>query len=211
MPGGSWAPSDTIAIAREVSVPQHVLQISPASTSAQLTQVDDDGYLNRVPPGDNLQGRVLAGVIADQLGGASGKSVNVAARDDAYGRRLSGDFSSRSGPEEAGRSATSSSTSLTIRATTRRRTESRPETPTHSSSSTFRRTSRNSVRRSSAPATGVPRQNVRFRRPRFSGTARRSGPGRRQRHTRDHSGHPRSGFSPAQSFDGLFDRSPPRM
>ena len=30
---GAWAPSDSIAIAREVSVPKHVLQISPASTS----------------------------------------------------------------------------------------------------------------------------------------------------------------------------------
>ena len=91
---GAWAPSDSIAIAREVTVPKHVLQISPASTSVQLTQVDDDGYLNRVSPGDNLQGRVLAGVIADKLGGASGKTVNLGARDDVYGRRLSGDFAS---------------------------------------------------------------------------------------------------------------------
>ena len=89
---GAWAPFDTVAIAEEVSVPQHILQISPASTSAMLTHVEDDGYLNRVPPGDNLQGSVLARVIDDQLGDAAGKTVNIAARNDAYGRELADDF-----------------------------------------------------------------------------------------------------------------------
>jgi ABC-type branched-subunit amino acid transport system substrate-binding protein len=89
---GAWAPFDTVAIAEKVSVPRQLLQISPASTSTQLTHVDDDGYLNRVPPADNLQGRVLAGVVADQLGGARGKSINVAARNDSYGRALADDL-----------------------------------------------------------------------------------------------------------------------
>jgi branched-chain amino acid transport system substrate-binding protein len=89
---GAWAPSDSVATAKAVSVPEHVLQISPASTSASLTAVDDDGYLNRVPPADNLQGPVLAGVMGAQLGGASGKTVNIGARNDAYGQALATDF-----------------------------------------------------------------------------------------------------------------------
>ena len=89
---GAWAPSDSVATAKSVSVPEHVLQISPASTSSTLTTVEDDGYLNRVPPADNLQGRVLAGVVAEQLNGASGKTVNIGARNDAYGQALANDF-----------------------------------------------------------------------------------------------------------------------
>jgi branched-chain amino acid transport system substrate-binding protein len=89
---GAWAPSDSVATAKAVSVPEHILQISPASTSSTLTAVNDDGYLNRVPPADNLQGPVLAGVVGDQLGGASGKTVNIGARKDAYGQALSNAF-----------------------------------------------------------------------------------------------------------------------
>jgi branched-chain amino acid transport system substrate-binding protein len=89
---GAWAPSDSVAIATAVSVPEGILQISPASTSTALTVVKDDGYLNRVPPADNLQGSVLAGVMDDQLGGVAGKTVNIGARNDAYGRALSSEF-----------------------------------------------------------------------------------------------------------------------
>jgi ABC-type branched-subunit amino acid transport system substrate-binding protein len=89
---GAWAPSDSVATAKAVSVPEHILQISPASTSSTLTAMKDDGYLSRVPPADNLQGPVLAGVVGDQLGGAAGKSVNIGARNDAYGQALSKAF-----------------------------------------------------------------------------------------------------------------------
>ena len=52
---GAWASADSIPTARSVSIREGVLQISPASTSIDLTSVDDDGLLNRVPPADNLQ------------------------------------------------------------------------------------------------------------------------------------------------------------
>jgi branched-chain amino acid transport system substrate-binding protein len=82
---GAWASTDSIPVARSVTIREKILQISPASTSFELTGINDDGFLNRVPPTDNLQGPTLADVVADQLGGAEGKKINVGARNDSYG------------------------------------------------------------------------------------------------------------------------------
>jgi ABC-type branched-subunit amino acid transport system substrate-binding protein len=82
---GAWASADSLPTAQSVTIPEGVLQISPASTSTELTPVEDDGLLNRVPPADNLQGPVLAQTISEELGGAQGKTINIGARNDAYG------------------------------------------------------------------------------------------------------------------------------
>ncbi|MGZ5386748.1 MAG: ABC transporter substrate-binding protein [Solirubrobacterales bacterium] len=82
---GAWASSDTEPTAQSVTIPEGILQISPASTSAELTEIDDNGLLNRTPPADNLQGPVLADYVASELGGAEGKTVNIGARNDSYG------------------------------------------------------------------------------------------------------------------------------
>jgi ABC-type branched-subunit amino acid transport system substrate-binding protein len=82
---GAWASADSLPTAQSVTIPEGVLQISPASTSTELTPVEDDGLLNRVPPADNLQGPVLAQSISEELGGAQGKTINIGARNDAYG------------------------------------------------------------------------------------------------------------------------------
>jgi ABC-type branched-subunit amino acid transport system substrate-binding protein len=90
---GAWASSDTIPTAQSVSIPEGVLQISPASTSAEITDIDDNGLLNRVPPADNLQGPVLANFIGEELGGAEGKTLNIGARNDSYGEGFAGSLS----------------------------------------------------------------------------------------------------------------------
>src|SRR5215211_5901995 len=82
---GAWASADSLPTAQSVTIPEGVLQISPASTSTELTPVEDDGLLNRVPPADNLQGPVLAQTISEELGGAEVKTINIGARNDAYG------------------------------------------------------------------------------------------------------------------------------
>lgn len=87
---GAWASSDSIPLARSVSIREGVLQISPASTSSELTTVEDEGLLNRVPPADNLQGPVLAQFVTDQLG--EGAAVAVGGRNDSYGEGLTGAF-----------------------------------------------------------------------------------------------------------------------
>jgi ABC-type branched-subunit amino acid transport system substrate-binding protein len=82
---GAWASADSLPTAQSVTIPEGVLQISPASTSTELTALEDDGLLNRVPPADNLQGPVLAQSISEEVGGAQGKTINIGARNDAYG------------------------------------------------------------------------------------------------------------------------------
>jgi branched-chain amino acid transport system substrate-binding protein len=89
---GAWASSDTIPTAQSVSIPDGVLQISPASTSDEITDLNDDGLVNRTSPPDSFQGPTLANTIADALGGAQGKTVNIGARNDSYGTGLTQTF-----------------------------------------------------------------------------------------------------------------------
>ena len=89
---GAWASSDTIPTAQSVSIPDGVLQISPASTSDEITGLDDDGLMNRTAPPDSFQGPVLADAIAQDLGSAEGVTVNIGARNDSYGEGLTGTF-----------------------------------------------------------------------------------------------------------------------
>ena len=89
---GAWASADTLPTAQSVAIPDGILEISPASTSDEITGLDDDGLVNRTSPPDSFQGPTLANTIADALGGANGKTVNVGARNDSYGTGLAGTF-----------------------------------------------------------------------------------------------------------------------
>ena len=53
---GAWASADTIPTAQSVSIPDGILQISPASTSDEITALDDDGLINRTSPPDIVPG-----------------------------------------------------------------------------------------------------------------------------------------------------------
>ena len=90
---GAWASADTIPTAQSVSIPDGILQISPASTSDEITGLDDNGLINRTAPPDSFQGPTLADAIAADLGSAEGKTVNIGARNDSYGEGLAGTFS----------------------------------------------------------------------------------------------------------------------
>ena len=89
---GAWASTDTIPTARSVAIPEGILEISPSSTSSEITDLDDNGLVNRTPPADNLQGAALAELVKRELGGAKGKVVSVAGRNDSYGDGLTGSF-----------------------------------------------------------------------------------------------------------------------
>jgi branched-chain amino acid transport system substrate-binding protein len=89
---GAWASADTIPTAKSVSIREHVVQISPASTAASIATLDDDGFLARTAPPDTLQAKALADHINSELGGAQGKTVNVGARNDFYGTGLADAF-----------------------------------------------------------------------------------------------------------------------
>jgi ABC-type branched-subunit amino acid transport system substrate-binding protein len=91
---GAWASADSIPTAQSVSIPEGVLQISPASTDPAISDLQDDGLVNRTSPPDTFQGPTLADAIDKDLGGADGKTVNVGARNDAYGNGLTETFTS---------------------------------------------------------------------------------------------------------------------
>ena len=88
---GAWASTDTIPAAQAVAATQRKPMISPASTSAQITTLVDEGYLFRTAPSNNLQGETLADVVEDELKGTD-KKIAVAARNDAYGQGLANSF-----------------------------------------------------------------------------------------------------------------------
>jgi ABC-type branched-subunit amino acid transport system substrate-binding protein len=81
---GAWASANTIPVGSSVSARQRVPQISPASTSAEITTLDDNGFVFRTAPSDNLQGVALADTVEEELGGTD-FTVSLAARNDAYG------------------------------------------------------------------------------------------------------------------------------
>ncbi len=82
---GAWASTDTIPTARSVTIPEEIPLISPSSTAYDITNLDDNGTVYRTSPTDNLQGPALANLMDEVLDGVKGKTVNIGARDDAYG------------------------------------------------------------------------------------------------------------------------------
>jgi ABC-type branched-subunit amino acid transport system substrate-binding protein len=90
---GAWASANTIPVAESVTIPEGILQIT-ISTSDEITELEDDGVVNRITPPDSFQGPALADVMEDELGTVEGKTVNIGARNDAYGTNLADAFSS---------------------------------------------------------------------------------------------------------------------
>jgi ABC-type branched-subunit amino acid transport system substrate-binding protein len=90
--GGYSSTSSTIPIARSVTIREGVLQLSPASTADEISDLEDDGLVNRTSPPDRFQGPTLAGLVEESLGGAQGKTINIGARNDAYGTGLADTF-----------------------------------------------------------------------------------------------------------------------
>jgi branched-chain amino acid transport system substrate-binding protein len=83
---GEMASSATIPMAQSVTIPNHVVQISPTSSAPEITDIADNGYLWRTYPSDTLQGRVLAQAVIDAFG--KGATINVGSRNDAFGTAL---------------------------------------------------------------------------------------------------------------------------
>lgn len=91
---GGLASSASLAIAREVSKPFKVPQISPASTSPLLTVEPDDDFLFRSTASDALQGVVLAMLAAGEIKEAPVKYRTAATLfvNNPYGQGLSDRF-----------------------------------------------------------------------------------------------------------------------
>jgi ABC-type branched-subunit amino acid transport system substrate-binding protein len=83
---GPWGPRESAQTFESTSSPERVLQIIPTSVGDALGDPDDpDGLLNYAALASTPQGSALADYVAKELGGAEGETVNVGARDDAYG------------------------------------------------------------------------------------------------------------------------------
>jgi len=90
---GAWASADTIPTAESVAIPDGVVLISPASTSDEITGLDDDGLVSRTSPPDSFQGPTLSKYLVEKaLVDPSKATVNIGARNDAYGTGLAGTF-----------------------------------------------------------------------------------------------------------------------
>jgi branched-chain amino acid transport system substrate-binding protein len=85
---GSLSSGVTLAVAEAVTVPGKIIQISPASTSPALTEVEDGDFLFRTTLSDAAQGLIL-GKLANELGY---KKVATMYVNNAYGQGLSENF-----------------------------------------------------------------------------------------------------------------------
>ena len=83
---GAAASGVTIPVAEAVTIPNRITQCSPSATSGDITQLEDDGFVNRVPPSDEHQAPILADLVAESL--SEGAKVNLGARNDDYGNYL---------------------------------------------------------------------------------------------------------------------------
>jgi ABC-type branched-subunit amino acid transport system substrate-binding protein len=90
---GEMASSATIPMAQSVTIPNRIVQISPTSSAPQISDIKDNGYLWRTYPSDTLQGKVLAQAVIDAFG--NGATINVGARNDAFGTALKSLFVAR--------------------------------------------------------------------------------------------------------------------
>ena len=89
---GAWGSAQTIPVGQSVAAKQQVPLISPASTSPEITDLPDDGYVFRTAPSDALQGEVLSDAVGKAFG--SDATISVAGRNDAYGDGITAAFSS---------------------------------------------------------------------------------------------------------------------
>jgi branched-chain amino acid transport system substrate-binding protein len=83
---GEMASGATIPMAQSVTIPNHIVLISPTASAPQLTTLADNGYVWRAYPSDTLQGKVLATAALEKFG--KGATINVGARNDAFGTAL---------------------------------------------------------------------------------------------------------------------------
>jgi len=86
---GTASSGVNVPVCQEVLIPNNVLGMSPSSTALSVTGLEDDDYVFRTAPSDQLQGRVMAQVASERLSGASAATLYV---NNDYGQQLSERF-----------------------------------------------------------------------------------------------------------------------
>lgn len=85
---GALASSATLAVAQSVTIPGKIPQISPASTSPEITKLKDNDFLYRTTVSDAYQGVVLAQVVKKR----GIKKVAMSYINNDYGKGLAAAF-----------------------------------------------------------------------------------------------------------------------
>lgn len=81
---GASSSQVTLPVALQVTIPANIALVSPSSTSALITTLNDNNTVFRVAPSDALQGRLLA----EQVWAEGRRQVAVFAEDEPYGQGL---------------------------------------------------------------------------------------------------------------------------
>jgi len=86
---GALGSEVTIQVATNVAIPNETVLCSPASTSPDITDLDDNDFVFRTAATDALQGQVLARIAAEEIGAGSASTFYI---NNAYGSGLSQGF-----------------------------------------------------------------------------------------------------------------------
>jgi len=86
---GALSSTVSIQVANNVSVPNEVVQCSPASTSPAISDLDDNDFMWRTPPTDALQGQVIAQVGMERHDASTAATLFL---NNDYGQLLAESF-----------------------------------------------------------------------------------------------------------------------
>lgn len=86
---GAASSAVTQNVAQGVFIPEGIVGCSPASTSPEITDLDDDGYIYRTCPSDALQGEVMAQVAYEDRDLSTAATFHL---NNEYGELLSESF-----------------------------------------------------------------------------------------------------------------------
>ena len=87
---GTASSGVNVPVCQETLIPNEVVGCSPSSTALSVTNLEDDDYIFRTAPSDQLQGRVMAQVASERLEATSAATLYV---NNDYGQQLSERFS----------------------------------------------------------------------------------------------------------------------
>ena len=87
---GTASSGVNVPVSTEALIPNEVVGCSPSSTALSVTNLDDDDYIFRTAPSDQLQGRVMAQVASERIGASTAATLYV---NNDYGQQLSNRFS----------------------------------------------------------------------------------------------------------------------
>ncbi|WP_318569249.1 ABC transporter substrate-binding protein [Salinigranum marinum] len=88
---GTASSGVNVPMSQQVAIPNEIVGCSPSSTALSVTNLEDNDFIFRTAPSDQLQGRVMAQVMSERLGASTVSTLYV---NNDYGQQLSERFTS---------------------------------------------------------------------------------------------------------------------